>query len=374
MISVFAESENLAAGSAVIVALDKRRAEQARPRVVLASWSPAPPDSYRLEVLSPEAGEAALIGGRWTRKFSVALLADNQFTAAPEQIRVILRLTSGSGTLSDNQVIIKEGESQSDEFRVESVTGGSIELMARAMRTLDFSAESAAYSFAFPTRKLAKRLAVEPMPRSAPANGLDEIAVDVRIVDEANNAISAADEGLTRREVVLSFDGETRGLRVGGERRLVLPDDVAVARITLCASRPIGGVAVVASSTNRLGESLSGKGEEVSFYFPWVALLGAIAGGLTLSAFWSFRPRRLAQGVVIAGVFFGLVLFGALAAHQFEWEGVGVVNVVRLPSDNVYAAYILGFIGNIAALPWLRKEKLLPRSRGRQLGRSTAAG
>jgi hypothetical protein len=56
-------------------------------------------------------------------------------------------------------------------------------------------------------------------------------------------------------------------------------------------------------------------------------------------------------------VFFGLILFGALAAHQFNLEGFGAADVVRLPSDNPFAAYILGFLGNVLALRWVSREK-----------------
>jgi len=58
------------------------------------------------------------------------------------------------------------------------------------------------------------------------------------------------------------------------------------------------------------------------------------------------RLEALIQGLVLGAVFFGLALFGAIVSNP---QTVGAVSIVvtKLPTENFFASFILGFLGSL---------------------------
>ena len=150
------------------------------------------------------------------------------------------------------------------------------------------------------------------------------------------------------RKIFFHFIGDSQGVKFeNGKGEVTIPKGSTEGTIKLFTGRSVSNLKVMAESWNGLRDKITSaaEGVRITFYFPWIQLLCALVGGLVFPLLGKQDRRGLAKGVVIGGVFFGLALFGAILSIPQRLGPVSVA-VVKLPTENFFASFILGFLGS----------------------------
>lgn len=360
-VQVFVESDGVATGQAVIIVLDPRRAlskpvQQARPGPPEAGlmpifWQNPRPARYRLE-LTPATLIAQIEKGEQVGKLYVALRSavGDDYPQAPEDLQIILQVDDGNARFEPNVIKIPRTQAISPEAAVlRTRPGGRIIVSAYAVsaNVINYQpARQKKYTFVPGVRTT--DLTIRQQRNSAFANGLDEIELRVEALQDGR-VIAPEDEGMDERLITFTLSGDTQGVRFeNGKSELRIPKGQTSGTIKLFSSRPAGDFKVVGETLNGLRETIVSEemAAPLSFSFPWLQLLFAIAGGSVMPLLRRQNRLKIMQGLVLGAVFFGLALFGAIVSNP---QTVGAVSIVvtKLPTENFFASFILGFLGSL---------------------------
>ncbi|HKQ05148.1 MAG TPA: hypothetical protein VJ464_08460 [Blastocatellia bacterium] len=357
-VQVFVESDGVATGQAVIIVLDPRRAlskpaQQARPAPPDAGlmpifWQNPHSAQFRLE-LTPSKLLAQIEKGEQVGKLQVALRSavGDDYPPAPEDLQIILKVEDGNARFEPNVIKIPRNQAISPEAAVlRTRPGGRISVSAYALSANNYLPARQDYNFVPGVRTT--DLTVRQQRNSAFANGLDEIELRVEALQDGR-VIAPEDEGMDERLITFTLSGDTRGIRFeNGKSELHIPKGQTSGTIKLFSSRPIGDFKVVGSTLNGLRETIVSEemAAPLSFSFPWLQLFFAIAGGSVMPLLRRQSRLKIMQGLVLGAVFFGLALFGAIVSNP---QTVGAVSIVvtKLPTENFFASFILGFLGSL---------------------------
>jgi len=127
---------------------------------------------------------------------------------------------------------------------------------------------------------------------------------------------------------------------------MAIPQGQYFGTIKLYGIRPMSSAQIYAESTNGYRQPIKSDPITLSFYFPWTQLFCAILGGVVVSMILKRRYGKAALGVLTGVVLFGLALFGAIAVSGLNWQGLPVT-IAKLPTENFFAAFIIGIIGSM---------------------------
>jgi hypothetical protein len=375
-IRVFAEAPKLFPGDAGIIVL--RTAPAQMNRLPLSSRMDPPERrsgpvvlrlvSRRLQqpsglqlVFQPPGIDPVPDRGELVSKFYVELhsAANDQYVPAPENIQVVLRVTSGRARFHPNTITIPRGEVLSGETELRSRTGGNVSLTAGAVQ-----ASTAMLPYEFPPGTLATKLRLNPTPSVAMANGLEAISLVVTAVrveaDGTDRVMKSDDEGMDERVVTFRILKGV-GLRFEqGQNQITLAKGQSSGQIKLMSSLPVGGAQVVAESINGLNKPIAGD-TKVSFYFPWWPLGCAVLGGLVYAVLRRRTAINIAWGMLGGFALYVLALFGAIGVGMLEFGGIPVL-VAKLPTDNILGASLLGLLGGYVII-----ERFLSKGRDKKV-------
>ncbi len=139
-----------------------------------------------------------------------------------------------------------------------------------------------------------------------------------------------------------------RGVKFeNGKGEISIPKGQTSGTIKLFSARSVSNLKVVAKSWNGLrGEIQSPEAVPILFVFPWLPMICALIGGVTFPLLTRRDRWGLAQDLVIGFVFFGLALFGAIFSAP-QKLGTVSVTLTKLPTENAFASFILGFVGSV---------------------------
>lgn len=365
-VRVYGESAKYESGYALI-AVSAARAARARGRdlFVNASSRDEPPDGLYIAV-EPEGTDAPSIEPQtreWVRRFDVVLYSGEAPVDAPRQIRVALRVRQGQGRVEPSVVVIPKGKFVGEpRVEVRTRSGGDVKVAAVPVQEDGAPVGAAApVTFNFPAARVATGLVVEPFPSAQPASGRDPIRLVVRAVDDARNTILCTDEGLAQRDVTLTLNGESYGLKFeDGAATVSIRGDQLSGERKIFGFGPVSGTKVIARARNGLGVDIVGEGE-IEFRFPWWQLGFALLGGASLPVSRKLAaargrpraPRELLTGVPVeaalgalaGGIFFGFVFFGAVVIAEMNWSGIPILLTALPIQHSAFAAFLIGFLG-----------------------------
>ncbi len=348
LIRVFIEAPGIETGSTLIAATDKLmmlpKAKSDESDVQRVSFRQDPPLA---QLVIEESGRNVLRrGGELTQTFYVRLATeDGDYAGAPSDLLVNLLVIKGRARFEPRSLTIPTNEAVSREpAELRSSLGGALELEAGTALAA-IAKGRLPYTFEPGVRTTA--LVITPLSRSALANGLDEIPIEVKAVYRGAGqeiVMRAADEGLDERRVSFSFAGGSA--RRDGTNELVIKKEDQTATARLVASSPSRDLVIEAHSVNGLAENVLGT-ETVDFILPWLQLLAAAIGGLMLPAILRKGVTKLLLGALGGVIFYVLMFFGAVVTGIFQLGSVAVA-LTKLPSENLLAASVLGLIGYLA--------------------------
>jgi len=359
-VQVFVESDGVATGQAVIIVVDPRRSlwkpvQQARPAPPEAGlmpilWQTPHPARFRLE-LTPSKLLAQIEKGEQVGKLQVVLRSavGDDYPPAPEDLQIILQVDDGNARFEPNVIKIPRAQAISPEAAVlRTRPGGHISVSAYAVSANVVNYQPARQNYIFVPGVRTTDLTVRQQRNSAFANGLDEIELRVEALQDGR-VIAPEDEGMDERLITFILSGDTQGVRFeNGKSELRIPKGQTSGTIKLFSSRPAGDFKVVGETLNGLRETIVSEemAAPLSFSFPWLQLLFAIAGGSVMPLLRRQNRLKIIQGLVLGAVFFGLALFGAIVSNP---QTVGAVSIVvtKLPTENFFASFILGFLGSL---------------------------
>ncbi len=132
-----------------------------------------------------------------------------------------------------------------------------------------------------------------------------------------------------------------------GKSEITIPKGQQTGTIKLFSVRSVSDLEVVAESWNGLRNRINSQAPvPILFTFPWLPMLCALAGGLVFPLLARQDLRSRVQGLVVGAIFFGLALFGAVLSDP---QSIGPVKVAltKLPTENAFASFILGFLGSL---------------------------
>jgi hypothetical protein len=390
-IRLFAESSNLSPGEAVLIVVGKSAQLNAYAwsdpgpgtghEIVLEPvvWRPrasAPAQArMKLELNAPGV-PARIDGNRWVADFSVALksVADSRYLAAPEQIRIMLKVLSGSAKFDQEEVRIETGQASSEPFCLRSGPGGQIKLEAAQIQTGALRIDGHQIPFEFARGTVASHLVLRVIDAPALANNLAAITVEVRALqegpDKTPSVVRAEDESLLERVVSFSTD---RGFGIrfdGGSNKVTIPQNQEFGEIKLFSSLPAKDLKLSAQSTNGLGQPIYGD-VRVSFEVPLRPILCAILGGLLWGVCMHFLRKAawlpsLIRGGVGGFLIYVVLFFGALMVSYADLTGLPL-DLAKLPSQSSLAAVVIGLLGAGPAASLLESTARLS-GRGRKSG------
>jgi hypothetical protein len=354
---VFVESPGVATGETAIVVLgSKTTASNLHGTPGLPTdgvmlmpvlWQGNDPARLKLEI-SPAKPFIQTAAGEQIAYFRVELksVEDNEYIGAPEDIRVILSVDEGNARFEPDTLLIPRGDANTrEQSALRTRPGGHITISAGARRTAAFKIASAKRSHEFSPGTHSTSLAVSKQRESAFANGLDEIELRVEAL-QGERAITPEEEGMEERIIFFTLLGDAEGVRFENNISQVhIAKGQHSAAIKLFSTRPVEDLKVVAKSRNGLREEITSEGNllPVKFSFPWLQLLCAMIGGAIFPLLLKQNRWKLAQGIALGAVFFGLALFGAIASDP---QNIGSISVslAKLPTENFFASLVLGFL------------------------------
>jgi len=357
---IYVESPGIATGETVVVVLEPKRTKPnpaLRPRLAFSDVMIMPislqdqAEEFKLDI-QPVKPEIQTSQGEQIGFFKVELHSarGGQFEEAPQDIAVILRVEDGYATFVPDTLTIPKGNAitrQQTELRTRP--GGLITISAStSTRVNNLRVIPVSRSYEFKPGIRSTSLSVERQRESAYANGLDEIELRVEALQNAR-AITPQEEGMEERKIFLRFIGDSRGVRFeNGRGEVSIPKNQQTGTIKVFSARPVSDLKVIAESWNGLREKINSgaDGLPIRFSFPWFQLLCAAVGGLVFPLLLRQDRMKLAQGLVIGAVFFGLALFGSVLSDP---QKIGPISIAltKLPTENPLASFILGFLGSV---------------------------
>ncbi len=393
---IFAESENVATGETVVVVLGNRMMKKARAaadtenappgalftpasfRIVPASFQEEAVGEYKLDIQPSRKPKVQTSRGEQIASFKVELLSarSNEYVPAPQDIQVILGVKNGYADFVPDTLTIHKGEVLTRE-RAELRTrpGGLIEVSAAAASRVNAARViPVSRSYEFTPGVHSTRLVINKQREIAYANGLDEIELQV-VAEQDGRAVTPEEEGMDERRITVRLLGDSQGVKFeDGRGEIVIPKGQVKGAVKLFSARPVSDLRVVADSYNGLRDNINAgaEGIPVSFSFPWLQMLCAMLGGLTFPALRRQTGMDIAQGLVVGVIFFGLALFGAIISSP---QSLGTISIAltKLPTENILASFILGFLGSTFLLFLFKGRGLLQTVAGAKGGGRAAA-
>jgi hypothetical protein len=357
---IYVESQNIATGETVVAVLEPRRTKQSPGikfssaltggMIVPISFQDGQAELFKLDLQPAKPEEQPSQGGR-IRVFKVELhsATGNQYEEAPQDISVILRVEDGYAKFVPDTLIIHRGESVSrEETELRTRPGGLIKVSANTTSRINNTRVipvSRSYEFSPGIRS--SILSISKERESAYANGLDAVGLRVEALQDGR-AIAPEEEGMEERKIFFRFIGDSQGVKFeNGKGEVSMPKGQQTATIKLFSTRSVSDLKVVAESWNGLRDKINSgnDGVPIRFSFPWFQLLCAMVGGVMFPLLLRRDRMKLAQGLVVGLIFFGLALFGAVLSDP---QKIGAISIAltKLPTENALASFILGFLGS----------------------------
>jgi hypothetical protein len=359
-VHIYVESQNIATGETVVIVLETKRTKRKPARrsrsalpdamIVPASFQGDQEKLLKLDfepqkkpILQPDQGEQ--FGA-----FKIALRSarDDAPVNAPQDLIVVLRVEDGYAKFLPDTLVIHRGEvitRESAELRTRP--GGDITVNASTSRVDNVRIIPVSRTYPFEPGIRSTSLSVQKQRDSAYANGLDEIELRVEALQNVR-AITPEEEGMEERRIFFRFIGDSQGVRFENNGEVRIPRGQQTGTIKLFSARPVSDLKVIAESRNGLKEGITSGNDGISlrFSFPWFQLLCAMGGGVLFPLLLRRDRMQLAQGLVVGVIFFGLALFGAVLSDP---QKIGAVSIVltKLPTENAFASFILGFLGSV---------------------------
>ena len=357
---IYVESQNIATGETEVVVLEPKarkqgydqRSKLAQSDVMIMpiSFQSGQAEQFKLD-LQPVKPEIQTSQGEQIGFFKVELhSAGGQFEEAPQDILVILRVEDGYAKFVPDTLTIPRGNAVTKQFtELRTRPGGLITVSANTSSKINnVRIIPVSRSYEFKPGMRSTSLSVHKQRESAYANGLDEIELRVEALQDAR-AITPEEEGMDERKIFFRLIGDSQGVRFeNGKGEVSIPKGQQTGTIRLFSARPVSDLKVVAESRNGLRDQITSgnDGLPVRFSFPWFQLLCAMVGGVTFPALLRQDRMKLAQGLVVGAIFFGLALFGAILSNP---QNIGAISIAltKLPTENALASFILGFLGSV---------------------------
>lgn len=270
----------------------------------------------------------------WTAHVSVAAMAA-QDALAPVSTNVTIRLRSGTGRLSSQDINLAPG--QISDFQ------NPVLLTADHPGSDTIAADS--------TLGPAKPVDVEylePLPTklrlsiSTPAltgGGSSTADVQICLLDDSGGVTSSSKD----TEVTLTpSTGEVNS------REVMIRRNVSCSDATLWTSVP-GEANLQAESTGLKSDSKNIRFPAFPWYFVWLAALGGLLGALVSSKgqlfssrWWSHTWRGLVLGALLGAVFYLFARFGAI-----KLPADSPINIQNIPVWSGVGSFLLGFFGGL---------------------------
>lgn len=358
---IFVESPDIVTGETVVVVLDPKRTRQTR----AAKFKSTPSDvmmmpiafqddqgeRLRLDIVPIKKPTIYTSQGEQMGEFKVVLMSarGNDYVPAPQELFVILRVDDGYAKFVPDTLKIPKGAAVTPNFaELRTRPGGLITISASTSRIDNISIIPVSREYEFEPGIRSTRLSLQRQRESAYANGLDEIELRVEALQDAR-AITPEEEGMEERKIFFRFIGDSQGVRFeNGKGEVSIPKGQQTGTIRLFSARQVSNLKVVAESWNGLRDKINSgdEGLAVSFSFPWFQLLCALVGGVMFPLLRRQDRMKLAQGVVVGGIFFGLAYFGAILSDPHRLGSISIA-LTKLPTENALASFILGFLGSV---------------------------
>ncbi len=359
---IYVESPNVATAETLVVVLEPkpikqkppppRFSSQLTPAIIMPiSFQPGQAEQFKLDIVPAERPIITTSQGERIGTFKVVLMSatDNEPVTAPQEMLVILRVEEGYAKFVPDTLIIHRGEAVTrDQTELRTRPGGIIKVNATTSRINNTRIIPVSRPYEFEPGIRSTRLSLQRQRESAFANGLDEIELRVEALQDGR-AITPEEEGMEERKIFFRFIGDSQGVKFeNGKGEVSIPKGQQTGTIKLFSARPVSDLKVVADSWNGLRDNInSGKdGLPIRFSFPWFQLLCAIIGGVTFPLLRTRDRMKLAQGLVVGGIFFGLALFGAILSGPQKLGAISIA-LTKLPTENALASFILGFLGSL---------------------------
>jgi hypothetical protein len=357
---IYVESQNIATGETVVIVLETKLpkpkpARRSKPGLAAAMIVPAlfqgdQEEQLKLDFQPQTKPILQPFQGDQVAAFKVALWSarDDVPVKAPQDLLVVLRVVDGYAKFLPDTLIIHRGEVIANEAaELRTRPGGDITINASTSRVGNIRIIPVSRTYHFEPGIRSTSLSVQKQRDSAYANGLDAIELRVEALQDVR-AITPEEEGMEERRVFFRFIGDSQGVKLENNGEVRIPKGQQTGTIKLFSARPVSDLKVVAESRNGMKEGITSgnDGIPVSFSFPWFQLVCAMGGGVLFPLLLRRDRMKLAQGLVVGVIFFGLALFGAVLSDP---QKIGTISIVltKLPTENSFASFILGFLGSV---------------------------
>ncbi len=301
------------------------------------------PGATKLNIhVVPEEIYPAANGGWMTSVLLTAL--DNAGNIAPVLQNVHVLLTTHLGTVSPREILLARGADSSYGQEIVLTSSRDGEDLLRAVSTLGPAELRVTYQAALPAR-----LGVLPPTQTVLNDGKTEVAIDICLYDAANGLTSYSD-----RDVNVTATS-TRGT--------VEPSLLTIPKATSCAKAKVHSARDGESVISVKGPTSLAEGNAtVKFLFPYMLILLAALGGflgglvkgygkLATSQWWKHLLSSVGQAVIWGVLFWGLVVFGAVAAIPKTNIALSAIS-----STNELGALIIGVLGGYVGKRLLERE------------------
>lgn len=359
---IFAEAPTFNPGSAIVtvaaLGAENRSGLRSsdRPLLIPVVWQGTPTESISPEyylALMPDGvtEQADLQSNTLVDRFYVSLNKSNGNpirAVQPVEVFLSVQQNDAASAFTMHDVRIEQNEAQTRErVELQSRSVGRVLLQARAIENPGVTVHPCELPWTIKPLFQATALALHWDRQTALASGLDGIKITAyplqAMADKSFRNLRPEEEGLPGRVVEFSIDQGFGFQFAGGNNRIEIPRDSNFGEIIVYGKRPYGSLNITARSYGFSGQQAEGA-TRISFYWPWLYLLLAAAGGLVARLFFKEKSVfSLMWGMTIGTILYCIVCLGAITLGKVSFGG-WEVELARLPIESPVVPPILGFI------------------------------